>query len=218
MSDPAVNPFDQSAERYDGWFDEPRGRAIFESEVQCLRPFVTDAFRPWLEIGVGTGRFAQALGVEHGIDPSPAMLEMAAKRGISVRQGVGEELPYEDGSFGGVMIVVSLCFVSDSERVMREAARVLRGGGRFVIGIIPANSPWGEMYAAMAEEGHPFYSKARFFTVAEVADMAKSAGFESRGAYSTLVAGPDSEIRRPLVYGGTLPAAGFVAMSFHLRQ
>jgi len=25
---------------------------------------------PWLEIGIGSGRFAQALGIETGIDPS----------------------------------------------------------------------------------------------------------------------------------------------------
>lgn len=213
-----TNPFDESAEHYDAWFDSPHGRAVFESEAGCLRPLVTDAFRPWLEVGVGTGRFAKALGVEYGIDPSPPMLEIAAKRGIIVRQGVGEELPYEDGSFGGLMIVVSLCFLSDPRRVLREAARVLRKDGRLVLGIIPADSSWGEIYAAMAEEGHPIYSHARFFSVAEVVDMAKAAGFEKRDTYSTLLTGPDSEITEPLVWPGTLPAAGFVAMAFSLKD
>lgn len=209
-----VNPFDENAEHYDAWFDGQRGHAIFESEVNCLRPLVTNAFHPWLEIGVGTGRFAKALGIEHGVDPSSAMLEIAAKRGINVRQGAGEKLPYEDSSYGGVMIVVSLCFVSDPERVLCEVARVLRKDGRFVLGIIPTNSPWGEMYAVMAEDGHPIYSKARFFSVAEIVDMAKSTGFEKRDAYSTLLSGPDSHNGEPLVWGGTLPSAGFVAMSF----
>jgi len=219
MSDPGdINPFDESAEHYDAWFDSPRGHAIFESEVQCLRPLVTDAFRPWLEVGVGTGRFAQVLGVGYGIDPSPAMLQIAAKRGINTHQGVGEELPYEDGSFGGVMIVVSLCFVSDPVRVLCEAARVLRSDGRFVFGIIPANSSRGEMYTAMAEEEHPIYNKARFFSVAEAVDMARSAGFEKREAYSTLLTGPDFDIKEPLVWEGTLPSAGFVATSFSLKH
>ncbi|MHB9035680.1 MAG: class I SAM-dependent methyltransferase [Armatimonadota bacterium] len=212
------NPFDENAEHYDAWFDTSRGRAIFESEVQCLRLQMIDAFRPWLEVGVGTGRFAKTLGIECGIDPSPAMLEMAAKRGINVQQGVGEKLPYEDGSFGGVMIVVSLCFVSEPECVLREAARVLRSDGRLVLGIIPANSSWGEMYAAMAQEGHPIYSKASFFSVAEAVEMAKAAGFEKSGAYSTLLTGPDSEITEPLVWAGTLPSAGFVATSFSLKH
>lgn len=209
-----TNPFDENAERYDAWFDSPRGRAIFQSEVGCLRPLVTDAFRPWLEVGVGTGRFAQALGVECGIDPSSAMLEIAARRAVNTRQGAGEELPHEDCSFGGVLIVVSLCFVSEPERVLCEAARVLRSDGRLVLGIIPADSPWGKTYAAMAEEGHPIYRHARFFSVAETIDMAGAAGFEMRDVYSALLAGPDSEITEPLVWPGTLPAAGFVAVGF----
>jgi SAM-dependent methyltransferase len=213
-----VNPYDENAEHYDEWFDTPCGRAVFESEVQCLQHLVTDSCSPWLEIGVGTGRFAQILEVEYGIDPSPVMLEIAAKRGINVRQGVGEELPYEDGSFGGVIIVVSLCFVSDPERVLNEAARVLRSDGRLIIGMIPADSSWGIKYAAMAEDGHPVYSKASFFSVAEVVDMVKSAGFKKHNAFSTLIAGPDFEIKEPLVWAGTLPAAGFVGMSFILKQ
>jgi len=219
MSDPNdTNPFDANAEHYDVWFDTPRGRLILESEALCLQPLVTDAFRPWLEVGVGTGRFAQALGVECGIDPSPTMLETAAKRGIDTRQGVGEELPYGDGTFGGVMIVVSLCFVSDPQRVLLEAARVLRRDGRLVLGIIPADSSWGKMYAAKASQGHPIYSHARFFSVAEAVEMAESAGFVNRDTYSTLIAGPDFEITMPLVWPGTLPAAGFVALAFGIRD
>ena len=64
-----INPFDENAEHYDVWFDTQRGRSVFESETLCLRPLASGVFRPWLEVGVGTGRFAQALGVEHGIDP-----------------------------------------------------------------------------------------------------------------------------------------------------
>ncbi|OFX14714.1 MAG: hypothetical protein A2Z18_10015 [Armatimonadetes bacterium RBG_16_58_9] len=215
MSNPEdSNPFDQAAGHYDAWFDTPRGRAVFKSEGRCMQPLVSNAFRPWLEVGVGTGRFAQALGVQYGIDPSSAMLEIAAKRGVDTRQGIGEELPYEDRSFGGVMIVVSLCFVSEPERVLLEAARVIRGDGRLVLGIIPADSSWGEMYAAMAREGHRIYSKARFFRVVEVVEMAEAAGFEKRDAYSALLAGPDSETTELLVWSGTLPAAGFVAVGF----
>ena len=213
-----MDPFEENAVHYDSWFDTPHGSAIFESEVQCLWPLVTENCHPWLEIGVGTGRFAQALKVEYGIDPSPSMLEIAATRGIKVRQGVGEKLPYKDGSFGGVILVVSLCFVSDPERVLSEAARVLRSGGQLVIGMIPADSSWGIKYAAMADNGHPIYSKANFFSIAEVVDMVKSAGFRNHNAYSTLVAGPEFEIKEPLVWAGTIPSAGFVAMSFNLKQ
>ncbi|HEY7803855.1 MAG TPA: hypothetical protein VIC30_05410, partial [Orrella sp.] len=62
--------FDKHAADYDAWFDSPKGRALFELELKVLRALKpnTDS---WLEIGTGSGRFAQALGIEYGAEPSP---------------------------------------------------------------------------------------------------------------------------------------------------
>ena len=49
-----------------------------------------------MEIGVGSGRFAQPLGVKIGIDPSRNMLKFAKERGIQVIRGGGENLPFKD--------------------------------------------------------------------------------------------------------------------------
>lgn len=54
---------------------------------------------PSLEIGVGTGRFAEALGIEYGVDVSGRVLELAKRRGITVVEGSGENLPFRDESF-----------------------------------------------------------------------------------------------------------------------
>ena len=49
---------DPIANIYDDWYDTPEGDAIFQGEVQCLR-CVTENYRcRWIEVGVGTGRFA----------------------------------------------------------------------------------------------------------------------------------------------------------------
>lgn len=207
-----------NAKKYDAWYDSARGRLIFDAELRCLRRLVTDAFRPWLEIGVGTGRFAQALGVEEGIDPSPEMLQFAAERGVETRLGVGEDLPYPDASFGGVLMVSALCFVQDASAVLHEAARVLRPDGRLVIGTIPAESLWGKAYAERGRAGHPMYSKARFLRAEETIALVKSAGFEKRAVYSTLMQGPDDDIVRPLVWPALLPASGFLAIGFSLKD
>jgi ubiquinone/menaquinone biosynthesis C-methylase UbiE len=214
-----INPFDAAAQHYDAWFDTARGHAIFESEVACLRLFVAASFQPWLEVGVGTGRFAQALKVEAGIDPSAPMLAFAAMRGIKVCQGIGEELPYENHGFGGVLTVVTLCFLEDPDRALREIARVLKPGGRLVVGIIPAESPWGRKYADRGRQGHPIYRRARFYKLTEAISLIESAGFQLQGICSTLLNGPETEITEVQPTSPeALPVAGFVAMSFHPKN
>ncbi len=74
--------FDRIAASYDQWYETTEGRAIFVAELECLRLICESFHGQWLEVGVGTGRFASNLGIARGIDPSMPMLKMAAKRGI----------------------------------------------------------------------------------------------------------------------------------------
>lgn len=210
------NPFDALADEYDAWFDTTQGRPIFRAELECLRPLVTKAHRPWLEIGVGTGRFAQALGVEEGIDPSVPMLKRAAMRGIRVRKGIGENLPYADSSFSGVLMVVTLCFLAEPQKVFGEAARVLKPGGRLVVGLIPADSPWGEEYARRGKGGHPIYGAARFYEPGQVIAMAESAGLYVEGESSCLFTPAGVRPGEGGCRNGVVSGAGFVAIAFGL--
>ena len=81
--------FDQGADSYDQWYDSPEGRLVFEAELTCLRLLCRQRRGRWLEVGVGTGRFADALGVPEGIDSSRRVLELAARRGIGTYEGSG---------------------------------------------------------------------------------------------------------------------------------
>jgi ubiquinone/menaquinone biosynthesis C-methylase UbiE len=205
--------FDRLANEYDRWFDLEESRPLFETETACLRDLMGEGGTGWLEVGVGTGRFAQALGVEDGIDPSAAMLEFAARRGIRTKQGSGEALPYQDASFNGVLMALTLCFVDDPRQVLRECARVLRDEGHLVVGFVPSDSPWGQHYHRKGREGNPFYSQAQFFTCDQVVQMAASAGFDLDRAASCLLSPPDEPLdasRRE----GIVKDAGFVAMRF----
>ena len=106
-------PFERHAQRYDGWFDSDRGKYVFPVEVECLKGVLGELRRPCLEVGVGTGRFAEALGIEYGIDPSPNVLLYAKERGISVVRGFAEDLPYTDHSFHAIFMIVTVCFLTD---------------------------------------------------------------------------------------------------------
>lgn len=125
----------------------------------------------------------------------------------------GEALPFEDGKFGAVFLVVTLCFADDPVGLLREARRVLTGEGAVVLGIVPAESPWGRFYRERAAAGHLFYSQARFFTLAELEQMAGRAGLRPGRSASTLFQEPGRvacEVESPREGGEG--RAGFVAM------
>lgn len=186
-------PFEEYAAQYDAWYDSPKGRVLMATEVACLRPLLEAFSRPYLEIGVGTGRFAQSLGIEYGIDPSPPALDLARARGIDVRQAAGERIPFDDASFGGVLMAFTLCFVRDATAVMREVRRVLTPGGGLVLGLLLGGTPWAESYVRRGREGHPIYQDAHFHSRYEVEDLLEQSRFQVVRYRSTLLQPPGLE-------------------------
>ncbi len=93
------------------------------------------------ELGCGGGinhEFydADAITSYAGIDPHEALLEDARKAAqakgwpASLKQGVGEDIPFASGSFDTVVCTFTLCSVDDPQRVLSEMHRILRPGGR----------------------------------------------------------------------------------------
>lgn len=208
------NPFDETAASYDAWFDSEKGRLIFDREVDCLRLVMLPISGRWLEVGVGTGRFAVALGVTDGIDPSDAMRSLAEHRGVRTVNAVGECLPYGDRSFDGVLMTTTLCFIGEPVKAFEECCRVLKDTGRLVVGLIPAGSPWGRLYAHKAAKGHPIYSAATFHVPEEIIGLAARTGFELKEARSCLLSLPESIGGAEQPQDGIITEAGFVAMAF----
>lgn len=204
--------FDTEAELYDAWFDSPEGRVLFENELATIRLLWRDDFRPALEVGVGTGRFAQALGVEFGIDPAAGALGFAERRGIQVKQARGEALPFPDGTFGSVLMIATLCFADDAAALFREAARVLRADGHLLVGDVPADSSWGKVYQRKKEVGHPFYRNAHFFAVDELAKMLREAGLLPVAFSSTLIQSQPEAPRIEPPQPRHVAEAGFVCL------
>mgnify|MGYP001156557625 CR=1 FL=1 len=165
--------FESHVDRYEEWFAD--NEAAYVSELLALRPFVPMAGQG-LEIGVGSGRFAAPLGVGAGIDPSPAMLAIARRRGIEVVQAVAEALPYADDRFDHALVVTTLCFVDDPAAMLAEARRVLRPGGTLVIGFIDRDSALGRHYQAH-QAGSVFYRDATFHAADGVERLLAASGF-----------------------------------------
>jgi len=205
--------FDTFVKRYDAWFDSPFGRSAFELEKTCIASLCHDMQGPSLEIGVGTGRFAEALGIEYGIDISGRMLEFAKRRGVMVIKGSGEELPFRDESFNSVFIIVTLCFVEKPEKVLEEASRVLTKDGKLILGLILRESPWARFYMKKAEAGNVFYKNARFYSFSELEAMMRRSKLKIMDICSTLFQKPTKEPLQPEVpKRGYYEEAGFVAI------
>ncbi|MCK4456776.1 MAG: class I SAM-dependent methyltransferase [Thermoplasmata archaeon] len=169
-----VEPFDRYADRYEDWFGG--NRFAYESELLAVKRLLPES-GVGVEVGVGTGRFAEPLGIKIGVDPSARMGEVARRRGIEVIAGVGENLPFRDSQFDFVLFVTTICFLDDVERALKEAYRVLKPGGATVIGFVDKNSPLGKSYQQRKGE-NVFYSVATFLSVEEVVRDMERVGFK----------------------------------------
>jgi len=101
-----------------------------------------------LEIGPGTGYYtldlAEWAGAEGRVEIFDLQQEMldhtvrrAAERGlanVAATQGDAQDLPYEDESFDAALLVAVLGEIPDQDAALREVNRVLRPGGRLVVG------------------------------------------------------------------------------------
>jgi SAM-dependent methyltransferase len=108
-----------------------------------------------LEVGCGSAPCARWLAAQGAhpvaLDLSAAMLRHAAALGAATRlvvplvQAGAERLPFTDASFDAVCSAFgAVPFVAEPERVMREVARVLRPGGRWVFAV---NHPMRWMFS-----------------------------------------------------------------------
>lgn len=174
--------FDKHWKKYENWFEEHK--STYCSEVKALKKAKPEGFG--LEVGVGSGRFASLLDVKIGIDPSKNMLNLAKKGGIQVIQGAGESLPFKDNIFDFVLIVVTLCFVEEPEYVLKEACRVLKRGGRLIVGEINKDSQLGRLYEAKRKKSM-FYKAATFYSSNEIIEMFYKIGIRYLESYQTLL-------------------------------
>ena len=156
------------------------------AEIEAIRVFSDKYANPRLEVGVGTGRFAEPLGIDYGIDPDESMLRFARARGIKAIKGVGEKLPFRNGLFNMVLIATTLPFLTNARKVIEEAYRVLRSDGGLVIAFIPKNSHFGRKYEEMGKKGDVRFRNTHFYTLDEVISLL-SGLFKVDGIRSTLI-------------------------------
>ncbi len=164
-SDPTCSPPDAAGVFGSALYDEATGADVPEAALTgslgCGVPTAVadlDEGETVLDLGSGAGadvlisaRRVGPTGKAIGLDMTDEMLELA--RANAAEAGVGnveflkgflEEMPLTDES---VDVVISNCVINlsaDKPQVLREAARVLRPGGRFAVSDVIADTDMDE--------------------------------------------------------------------------
>ena len=132
----SLQKFNEAAPTYDSKFTKWTTRTHPYILAELRREVVSAI----LDVGCGTGTLLSELnGVARraGLDLSPEMVKTARKKlgaEVDLRVGDSETLPWPNDSFDAVTITLSFHHYEHPETVLTEVRRVLRNGGRVVIG------------------------------------------------------------------------------------
>jgi len=159
-----INIFDKYAEEYDKWFDTHMW--AYQSEIRAVKMLLPQSGNG-VEIGTGTGRFSVPFGITIGVEPSRAMAEIARSRGITVYDSKAESLPFDDNAFDFVLMATTICFLEDPFQSLKEIRRILRPGGKTIIGMLDKDSPIGKLYETKKNDSK-FFRHANFYAVNQV--------------------------------------------------
>jgi len=179
---PRTEAFDKYSNEYDNWF--VTNKYAFQSELNAIKKVLPSKGKG-IEIGVGSGIFAEPLGITEGIEPSLAMRKKAMQKNIKAINAVAENLPYSDRSIDFALMITTICFVDDINKSFDEAYRILKDTGILIIGFVDKNSPIGKMYLEHKNESI-FYTDAVFYETEDLYDILNKAGFEIENTFQTV--------------------------------
>lgn len=162
--------FDAEAETYDSWYETALGSYVDQAETEA----VFDLLKPVpgekiIDVGCGTGNFSIKLARTGcsvtGVDVSGMMLSKAGEKtaglDVSLCNADSASLPFPDNSFDAAISVTAFEFMKEREKSFDEMMRVVKKGGRVVIGTINRNSSWGELYESLASQKKTVFQYAK---------------------------------------------------------
>ena len=187
----------------DRWHTEP------DAVERALLAAVPD---PVLDIGCGPGRIVAALAADGrlalGVDPSPAAIAAAARRGVpALRRSVFDPLPGER-RWGTVLLLDGNVGIGgDPVALLARAASLLRPGGVVVAEVEAPGVETGARTVRVesAAGAGPWFPWARV-GADRFADLARRAGLRAEGwraVHGDGPAGPGSNARPVVATRGT---------------
>lgn len=174
--------FNEIAHSYDDWYKTRLG--AFADEVETELAF--KLFSPYkgmrvLDVGCGTGNFSVKLAekgcVVTGIDISDQMLKKAAAKAAKAGLNIDfhnmdiYNLAFGNNTFDGVFSMATFEFIQKPKKAFDEMMRVLKPGGKLLIGTINRDSQWGKFYMQQAKKGDSIFRFAHFKNMDELKSL-----------------------------------------------
>jgi len=193
-----LEAFENYALEYDKWFDNHEREYLLE--LKAIRELLPKSGYG-IEIGAGTGRFIQPLGISLGVEPSEAMRSLAFSRGVNIIAGTAESLPVRDSFYDFALLVTTVCFLEAPELAFKEVYRVLKGEGYIIVGLIDKDSRLGKIYEEKKSDSK-FYKNANFHSVMEIQRELEKTGFSNFKYVQAILPGDINENYTPEVKQG----------------
>jgi ubiquinone/menaquinone biosynthesis C-methylase UbiE len=188
-----IKTFDKASIFYDEWYEHPQGSQILKAELKAVEPNIPE-LGLGLEIGAGTGKFAEHLKNNFRtiicLDPSVEMLKEALERDLQCVIGLGNFLPFRKDIFHFTYMVTVIEFLTDPSETIREIKYANKGN--LCILFINSESPWGSFYQKIGNEGNLIFSKARLYKLSEVEKILDEGGYYITCKIGTLTSPPMS--------------------------
>jgi ubiquinone/menaquinone biosynthesis C-methylase UbiE len=202
--------YNDTAEKYDEWHINPPSASIVDKwNFNNLKRFLGDRqINKSLELGCGTGRLANSLfkisDEVYGVDLSEEVLKIAKNKYPKLKLTCSEviKLDYPDNYFDLVIINGSLHHFFAVEETFKEANRVLKPGGVFVL--------LGEPNSEFLKPYNPF-----FYTWLLNRVLNKMFSFIKSNNQAKELIEPDAESYKPWLLKKQLTKANFEIKIFY---
>jgi len=174
---------------YAAWRESVLGQITDELEERLLLDWIGPARgHRILDVGCGDGvlatRLAQDCAEVTGLDASADMIAAARRRAaaagvdVDLVEGDAGNLPFPAERFDRVVSVATLCFVEDPGRPIQEMVRVLKPGGRLILGELGRWNLWAAQRRIKGSLGSDLWRAARFRSRGDLLALADRAGLK----------------------------------------